>query len=185
MCQIVAQVAQCSLYPAISPGAILLSHADSQSSDFVISWRPARASTWTLRVLNNQFSVPRQQSFRLGDRCHLPQRLAASCVALAANHRRWSLLNLRRRSPTCCRRTRFSSIRYAMTFCWCWLIQPAIVVSQHNHLNEIEFLNTTGLLENLGPGKCDHRVHDAAGWPNSLAGRTEEDFLVKRIQRDS
>src|SRR5215467_10075713 len=107
--------------------------------------------------------------------------LAASCVALAANHRRWSLLNLRRRSPTCCRRTRFSSIRYAMTFCWCWLIQPAIVVSQHNHLNEIEFLNTTGLLENLGPGKCDHRVHDAAGWPNSLAGRTEEDFLVKRI----
>jgi hypothetical protein len=27
--------------------------------------------------LNNQSSVPRQQSFRLGDRCHLPQRLAA------------------------------------------------------------------------------------------------------------
>ena len=42
-----------------------------------------------------------------------------------------------------------------------------------------------GLLENLGPGECDHRVHDAAGWPNSLAGSTEDDFLVKRIQRDS
>jgi hypothetical protein len=26
--------------------------------------------------LNNQFSVPHQQSLRLGDRCHLPQRLA-------------------------------------------------------------------------------------------------------------
>jgi hypothetical protein len=77
VCQIVAQVGQCSLYSSISPGAILLSHADSQTGDFVISWRPARPSTWTLRVLNNQFSVPRQQSFRLGDRCHLPQRLAA------------------------------------------------------------------------------------------------------------
>src|SRR5215831_17772055 len=77
VCQIVAQVGQCSLYPPISPGAILLSHADSQSGDFVISRGPAGASTWTLRLLDNQFSVPRQQSFRLGDRCHLPQRLAA------------------------------------------------------------------------------------------------------------
>src|SRR5262249_52624017 len=62
---------------SISPGAILLSHADSQSGDFVFSWRPAGTSIWILRVLNNQFSVPRQQSFRLRDRCHLPQRLAA------------------------------------------------------------------------------------------------------------
>src|SRR5215468_6066003 len=72
VCQIVAQVGQCSLYPSISPGAILLSHEDSQSGDFEISWRPARTPRWTLRVLNNQFSVPRQQSFRLGDRCYLP-----------------------------------------------------------------------------------------------------------------
>jgi hypothetical protein len=77
VCEIVAQVGQCSLYPSISPGAILLSHADSQSGDFPISWGPARTPTWTLRILNNQFSVPRQQSFRLGDRCYLPQRLAA------------------------------------------------------------------------------------------------------------
>src|SRR5215470_8935482 len=77
VCQVVAQVDQCSLYPSISPGAIFLSHADSQSVDFLISWRPAWASTRTLRVLNNEFSVPRQQSLRLGDRCHLPQGLAA------------------------------------------------------------------------------------------------------------
>ena len=103
------------------------------SAQYGISWRPARTPTWTLRVLNNQFSVPRQQSFRLGDRCHLPQRLAAKLFSFGRQSPRWSSLNLRRRSPICSRRTRFSSIRYAMTFCWYWLIQPAIVVTTNEN----------------------------------------------------
>jgi len=132
VCEIVAQVGQCSLYPSISPGAILLSHADSQSGDFVISWRPARTPTWTLRVLNNQFSVPRQQSFRRGDRCHLPQRLAAKLFSFGQSP---SLVIVEPEASVThlSRKTRFSSIRYAMTFCWFWLIQPAIVVTRNEN----------------------------------------------------
>jgi hypothetical protein len=36
VCQIVAQVGQCSLYAPIAPVSILLSHADNQSRDFLI-----------------------------------------------------------------------------------------------------------------------------------------------------
>ena len=75
VCQIVAEVGQCSLYPPIAPRAILFSHADSQSSNFLTRWRPARSSTRTASAVSaNQISVPRQQSFRRGDRRHLPQR---------------------------------------------------------------------------------------------------------------
>src|SRR2546428_10919107 len=58
VCQIVTQVGQCSLYPSIAPGAILLSHADSQSSNFLTRWRPARRSRRTDSVVSpNQVSV--------------------------------------------------------------------------------------------------------------------------------
>src|SRR5215831_6424228 len=75
VCHVVTEVGQCSLYPSIAPRAILLSHADSQSSNVLSRWRPARTSISTLRVLHNQFSVPRRQSLRRGDRRDLLQRL--------------------------------------------------------------------------------------------------------------
>jgi len=138
VCQIVAEVGQCSLYPTIAPRAILLSDADRQRSDFPTSWRSARTSTSLARLVSvNQSSVPRQQSFRRGDRRHLPQRLAPSFFALAAKRRRWSSLNFRRRFPICSRRTRFSSIRYAITPCWCRLIHPArTTTTNENGSNE-------------------------------------------------
>src|SRR6267143_6810758 len=78
VCQIVTQVGQCSLYPSIAPGTILLSHADSQSSNFRARWSSAPRLAPTASVLSaNQISVPRQQSFRRGDGRHLLQRFPA------------------------------------------------------------------------------------------------------------
>src|SRR2546421_13020699 len=89
VCQIVTQVGQCSLYPSIAPGAILLSHADSQSSNFLARWMPTGSSTRIPSVVfGNQFSVPRQQSFRRGDGRHLPQHLSPK------------LFGFRRQSPS-------------------------------------------------------------------------------------
>src|SRR5207244_4703189 len=89
VCQIVTQVGQCSLDPSIAPGAILLSHADSQSSNFLARWMPTGSSTPIPSVVfGNQFSVPRQQSFRRGDGRHLPQHLSPK------------LFGFRRQSPS-------------------------------------------------------------------------------------
>ena len=89
VCQIVTRVGQCSLYPSIAPGAIRLSHADSQSSNFLARWMPTGSSTRTpSAVFGNQFSVPRQQSFRRGDGRHLPQHLSPK------------LFGFRRQSPS-------------------------------------------------------------------------------------
>ena len=48
-----------------------------------------------------------------------------SFFALAARRHRWLSVNRIRRFPICSRRTRFSSVRYSTTCCWCWFIQPA------------------------------------------------------------
>jgi hypothetical protein len=52
-------------------------------------------------------------------------------LALAAKRRRWSSLNRNRRSPSCSRRTRFSSRRYSIVCCGRRFIQPATATSKN------------------------------------------------------
>jgi len=76
VCQIVTQIGQCSLYPPIAPGAILFSHADSQSGNFLTCCRPPGSSTRTAGVVTtNQISVPCQQGSGRDDRRHFVQCL--------------------------------------------------------------------------------------------------------------
>ena len=54
-------------------------------------------------------------------------------LPLAASRRRWASVRHKRRLPSCSLRTRFSSCRYSMTACWCWLIHPARAASRTCH----------------------------------------------------
>lgn len=81
--QIVAEVGQGPLYPAVAPRAILFGHADSQSSNVQARcWPTARSAPTDSVLAGNQISVPRQQSLRRRDRRHLLQGLAPNLFSL-------------------------------------------------------------------------------------------------------
>ena len=63
----------------------------------------------------DELPVPAEQRVRRDDRRDLARRLTAQPYARAASFRRSSSVSRRRRRPTCRRKTRFSSIRYAST----------------------------------------------------------------------
>ena len=74
-----------------------------------------------------------------GSRCRVPGDFAPcgkgrrtrephvvrTALPATASRRRWSSVSRIGRSPSCSRRTRFSSRRKSIAVCWCRLIQPA------------------------------------------------------------
>ena len=56
-----------------------------------------------------------------------------SFLPFAANRRRWSSVSRSRFPPRCSLKTRFSSRRYSIAACWCWLTQPARMARKSCH----------------------------------------------------
>ena len=67
----------------ISPGPVLLGHADNQLFDFAVNPRPARGSAFlrAIKLASDEPSVPSQDGLRQGGSRHLANGLAAQPMA--------------------------------------------------------------------------------------------------------
>ena len=103
---LVAEVAQVAADPGVAPARILLRHPNDELLD---APRGPRATRF-------RYQRSKVSGVTIGP---IPAKvLRLSFLAFVARRRRWASVKGRRRSPTCSRRIRFSSRRYAMTSCW-------------------------------------------------------------------
>jgi hypothetical protein len=109
------QIRQCPVNTAVSPVSVLLGHVNDHLLDVGGGTRPSGTALSAAVVLfSDQSLVPAQQRLRRHDRGELSQELTAQSFGPGSQATPLVVVSCKRRSPSCSRRTRFSSRKYSI-----------------------------------------------------------------------
>ena len=106
-------VLQRALDPRVAPGGVLPRHADDEPADLCEHAAPTRPGRRVRPLAGDQLSVPAEQRVRSDDRGDLAQRPTAHPEGPHGEAPSVAIVRRKRRRPSCRRKRRFSSMRYA------------------------------------------------------------------------